>query len=87
MTNTTETLTNFTVYRDNAPDPDFTPEAPTAATIVLNKLHSAIEQVKLETALIAFDALHKTNYRTIRHDLIAAKRNADWEARIGIVRR
>lgn len=41
--------------------------------------------IKLEARMIAFDKLHGTNYRQIRHELIEQKRRAAFEASIGLI--
>jgi len=52
---------------------------------VLNGISRAIDHVKLETRMVAFDALHGTNYRTIRHELVEKQKRERFEASIGLV--
>lgn len=52
---------------------------------VVNGIARAIDHVRLETRMVAFDALHGTNYRTIRHELVEQKRRAQFEKSIGLV--
>lgn len=81
-------LANFQVRIDGEL---VTPERPSAyvraSQSLLQALHSTKEQMKLETALMAYDCLHRTHYRKIRKTLLAAKRNAEFEARIGLVKK
>jgi hypothetical protein len=90
MKNTqTQPTIELTVLRDQVPDYDYMPKPPSAVTEaaqgLLNGLHGAIEHMKLEARLIAHDAFFGTNYRTIRHELVRQKRNAEFERSIGIV--
>ena len=78
---------NFTVRVDGEV---MEPERPSAFIQARTSLVSALsgmkEHVKLETALIVYDFIHKTHYRSIRHTLMAAKRNEAFEQKIGISR-
>lgn len=58
------------------------PEAP---NVVLEGLSRAVEAVKLETRMFVFDALHKTNYRAVRHELVEQEKRKRFEASIGLV--
>lgn len=58
------------------------PEAP---NVVLAGLGRAVEHVKLETRMFVFDALHKTNYRAVRHELVEQQKRRDFEASIGLI--
>lgn len=58
------------------------PEAP---NVVLAGLGRAVEAVKLETRMFVFDALHRTNYRAIRHELVEQQKRRDFEASIGLI--
>lgn len=58
------------------------PEAP---NIVLAGIGRAVEAVKLETRMFVFDALHRTNYREIRHGLIEQEKRRKFEASIGLI--
>lgn len=57
-----------------------------ALETVFSGLGRAIDNIKLEARMIAFDALHGTNYRQVRHALAAEKRNSAFEASIGLQR-
>lgn len=58
---------------------------PTPPNIVLEGLGRALEAVKLETRMFVFDALHGTDYRAIRHTLVAQQKRERFEASIGLV--
>lgn len=58
------------------------PEAP---NVVLAGLGRAVEHVRLETRMFVFDALHRTNYRAIRHELVEQQKRRDFEASIGLI--
>jgi hypothetical protein len=58
---------------------------PQAPNIVLAGLSRAVEYAKLETRMFVFDALHHTNYRTIRHELVAEQKRHKFEESIGLV--
>jgi hypothetical protein len=59
--------------------------APEAPNMVLQGLGRVVDHIKLETRMIAFDALHRTNYRQIRHELVAQKKREEFEQSIGLV--
>lgn len=59
---------------------------PTAPNIVLEGLSRAVEAAKLETRMFVYDALHRTNYRAIRHRIVADERNRRFEESIGLER-
>lgn len=56
-----------------------------ARTAALQGLQHVIENIRLETRMFVFDALHGTNYRQIRHDLVEQRRRRDFEASIGLI--
>lgn len=58
---------------------------PTPTNVVLDGLSRAVEAVKLETRMFVFDALHGTDYRAIRHDLVRQEKMRKFEESIGIV--
>lgn len=60
-------------------------EQPTEPNVVLEGLSRAVEAVKLETRMFVFDALHGTNYRAVRHELVAEQRRKRFEASIGLI--
>lgn len=41
--------------------------------------------IKLEAKMAAFDMIHDTNYRQVRHNLIEQKRRERFEQSIGVV--
>lgn len=43
-------------------------------------------RMKLEAKMLAYDALHRTEYRKLYHAIEARDRNAAFEKKIGIVR-
>lgn len=56
-----------------------------ARTAAIEGLQRVVGAVRLETRMLVFDALHGTNYRQIRHDLMAQKRRENFERSIGLV--
>lgn len=58
------------------------PEAP---NVVLAGLGRAVEHVRLETRMLVFDALHNTNYRAVRHELVEQEKRRKFEESIGLV--
>jgi len=77
-TQTSETLVEVgTQYSFNQP--------PIVPNPVIQGLGRAIETIRLETRMLVFDALHGTNYRAIRHDLVVEQKRARFEESIGIV--
>jgi hypothetical protein len=58
---------------------------PSAPNVVLQGISRVAEAAKLEARMIIFDAFHGTNYRQIRHDLVAQKKREQFEASIGLV--
>lgn len=58
------------------------PEAP---NMVIEGISRALEHVKLETRMFVFDAIHKTNYREIRHNLVEADKRRKFETSIGLI--
>lgn len=48
-------------------------------------LGRAVNHIRLETRMFVFDALHGTNYRQIRHDLVRQQKREDFEKSIGLV--
>lgn len=86
-TQTNETLPNFTVMRDGELDTELNPAAPTIAEHVLDGLQAATEAVKLQTRMFAYDALHHTNYRAIRNKLVRERKEAEYIASIGLVKK
>lgn len=57
----------------------------TPSNIVLNSIGKALEAIKLETRMFVFDALHGTNYRQIRHDLVEQEKRRKFEESIGLI--
>ncbi len=60
--------------------------APEAPQFVYNGLMRIRTIMKLEARMIAYDALHGTHYRKLRHAVVARDRNAAFEKSIGLVR-
>lgn len=58
------------------------PEAP---SMVMAGISRAVEHVRLETRMFVFDALHRTNYRAIRHELVEQEKRRKFEASIGLI--
>jgi hypothetical protein len=58
---------------------------PSAPNVVLAGLGRVVDAAKLEVRMLAFDALHGTNYRAIRHDLVEKEKRARFEQSIGLV--
>lgn len=52
---------------------------------VANFIGAIANNVALETKMFAFDRLHGTNYRDIRHELIEQERRRKFEQSIGLV--
>lgn len=48
-------------------------------------LDSVFAAIKLEARMLVFDTLHGTDYRSIRHALVAEQKRRDFEASIGLV--
>jgi hypothetical protein len=57
----------------------------TARASLIASLRGLGTNFKLEARMIAFDAVHGTNYRAIRHELIEQKKRAAFEASIGLI--
>jgi hypothetical protein len=58
------------------------PEAP---NVVVAGIGRAVETIKLETRMLVFDALHGTDYRAIRHNLVAEQKRRKFEESIGLI--
>jgi len=56
-----------------------------ARTAALEGLQRVVSNVRLETRMLVFDALHGTNYRQIRHNLAEQQKRERFEASIGLV--
>lgn len=79
---------NLIVMRDNHVDMELThvETAPTALHVIRDGMATFIANAKLEVRMFAYDALFKTNYRTIHSQLVREQHNRDFEASIGISR-
>jgi len=65
---------------------DFMPsKLDTARQKAINSLRGLGINFKLEARMLAFDALHGTSYRTIRHELVEQKKRAAFEKSIGLI--
>lgn len=79
-------LENFVIMQDGEVTNAYDPSAlDTARTAVFEGLSRVISHVRLETRMLAFDALHGTNYRAIRHNLVEQQKRERFEASIGLV--
>lgn len=88
MNNKTQTtkLKNFKVIQDGEVVFDSTPTAADVARErVVSKLVGIYGNFKLEARMVAFDTLHRTNYRAIRHELMKQKKREAFERSIGLV--
>lgn len=74
------TKISFTVTRDGEVDNELS-QVNNKGRIV-NRLYGTIQ---LQTELFIYDLLHGTDYRRIRNRLVRDKRNAEFEARIGLI--
>lgn len=81
-------LKNFIVTQDGAVVLDTTP---TATELARERLVSSVGRiygnVRLEARMVVFDALHGTQYRQIRHDLMREKRLRAFERSIGLTKK
>lgn len=84
-TQTNKNLPNFVIIQDGEVVNDQYIEAPTALNIASEGISRAVEVVKLEARMFVFDALHRTNYRSIRHDLVREQKRRKFEESIGLV--
>lgn len=79
-------VTNFVVVQDGKVIYDSTPTAvDLARERLVEQVAGLFGNIKLEARMAAFDALHKTNYRRIRHELMEQKKREAFEASIGLV--
>lgn len=79
---------NLIVTRDGHIDNELSGivAGPTAAfEAVKGVCTNLLGTLALEAKLVTYDAIHNTNYRTIRHDLVRQERNKQFEAAIGLV--
>lgn len=49
-------------------------------------LDTLVRSIKLEARMLVFDTLHGTDYRSIRHALIAEQKRREFEESIGLIR-
>lgn len=87
MANIENNHTILTITRDGE---DVTEEyAPSrweqAGEIVKDGLVRALDNVKLEARMIAFDAIHRTHYRRIRHQLLEEQKRMAFAEEIGLL--
>lgn len=84
----TNQLQNFIIVQDGEVVQDNTPTAlQVARQHVQNSLSGTISNIKLNARMAAFDALHGTNYRQIRKDLVRQQKLEAFEQSIGLVKR
>lgn len=80
-------MKNFVVIQDGKVIYDSTP---TATDVVRERLLEQVGtiygNIKLEARVALFDALHGTNYRRIRHELLEEQRVRAFERSIGLER-
>lgn len=75
------------VLRDGEPDFDYMPtRAETALTAVHGLFTTLTAKARENGREIVYDAIHGTNYHSIKRELLREKRNRDWEASIGLQR-
>lgn len=56
-----------------------------ARMAAIEGLQRVVSNVRLETRMLVFDALHGTNYRQIRHELVERQKRERFERSIGLV--
>lgn len=77
---------NFIITRDGAVTDEFEPSAAyKALQLVAAGMKQFMDNVSLEARMAAFDVLHGTHYRAIRHKLIEQQKRAAFERSIGLV--
>lgn len=93
QTHKKDPLRNFVITLDDEMvtmfDPDtITNTSPTATQkarrSLIRTLNGIYANAKLESRMVAFDALHGTNYRQIRHNLVLLNKCERFERSIGI---
>ena len=85
-----ENKTNIQILRDGQPDYDYMPSVPTAleqaASVITSSIGKLASKAVLEARMIAYDAIHDTNYRTIKHEVTRRDREERFIASIGLIR-
>lgn len=78
----------FIVTRDGEVDKNLSTLAPrrTPVTVLQTGLIHLRQETRLQAKMAVYDVLHGTQYRRIRNQLAAERRNREFEARIGITR-
>ena len=83
MNKNTNQLQNFNVYVDGEL------QEPSLVERSVNHVEALISRftgnVALQARMATYDALHGSNYRQIRNDLVREKRNQEFERSIGLV--
>lgn len=84
MSNKTQTTTEYEIGTKI----NLTEQGSDNATtqLVYGGLKRAQLRMKLEARMLAYDALHRTQYRKLYHAVLARDRNAAFEKKIGLVR-
>lgn len=78
---------NLLITRDGELTDEFEPTKwDLAANIIKSKAQKAREDLKLELQMIAFDTVHRTNYRKIRHQIVEKQKRLQFEDKIGLCR-
>lgn len=79
----------FIVERDGQLDTDLSNLPPTGMEALVDNARTAVAgfvgNIGLQARMAVFDALHDTNYRQIRNELIEQQKRTEFEKRIGIV--
>lgn len=79
----------FIVHRDGEIDTELSVLPLTGIGAAAERLRTSITNltgsVALQARMVTFDAMHGTDYRRIRNNLVAQKRRADFELSIGLV--
>lgn len=93
MNNKTQTpnnIINLAVYRDGELAAEYLPPVPTAleqaASLVTGSIAKLAGKVVLEARMIAYDGIHGTNYRAIKHEVTRREREDKFISSIGLMR-
>ena len=81
--------TNIQILRDGRPDYEYMPTPPTAleqaASIITSSIAKVTGKLVLEARMIAYDTMHSTNYREIKHEVTRRDREQRFIASIGLI--
>jgi len=82
-------MENLVIMRDGEVDPELNPPEPTIVDRTVERVRATFSRltgnVALQARMATFDAVHGTNYRQIRNELVEQKRREDFERSIGLV--